>query len=89
MFNATKEAEMLKPLEKAIKLPKSYAFCGEFQSGKDYVGHIFKVDGGYKVVSISDGVISAESDLLPASFFKRAGGLNVSASRYVKFYTAA
>jgi hypothetical protein len=75
----------LTKLETPRKLQRG-TFLGECYQGDEYVGSLHSTEGGYRVLEVNDGKVYAESSVMHASCFRRAGGLQLSAGQYVKHY---
>lgn len=66
-------------------------FRGELYNAREYVGHIFKVEGGYGVFSVTDGNASPLFDgkVFKGTDFRAAGRVQLSATRFVNKYEVA
>ncbi len=61
-------------------------YLGECYKNKEYIGDLHRVEGGYQVLRVEYGKVLSESPIMPSIAFRRAGGMQLSASQYVKHY---
>lgn len=61
-------------------------FLGECYKDKEYIGDLHRADGGCQVLRIEYGKVLSESPVLPSTAFRRAGGMQLSASQFVWRY---
>ena len=74
------------------KAPKvGTSFVGEFYAANgDFVGMLHRAGSGmYRVLAVESGIVHAESGILTSAHIRRAGELQVSASRSVRKFTEA